>query len=252
MSVVESAATRITQFSSTASGVRWLIVDEVMKDLADGSFDRSAGDVSVDVWVATQAERADLVDALAALPADAWGRPSLCEGWTVRQVVAHMIATASMTPPAFVGKLVRTGFHFDAMSQREIDRIAEGATDADLVAAFRARIGSRSAPPGPATTWLGETIVHGEDIFRALGSYRQHPLEHLVAVADFYAGSNLLIGAKKRIDGVTLRASDADWTHGSGPEVRGPLVALVLAMTGRKAALDDLEGEGVTVLRDRS
>jgi hypothetical protein len=71
-------------------------------------------------------------------------------------------------------------------------------------------------------------------------------------VADFYKGSNLIIGAKRRIDGVTLRATDADWSHGSGPEVSGPLLSLLMAMTGRKEALDDLSGDGVATLRGRS
>ena len=93
--------------------------------------------------------------------------------------------------------------------------------------------------------------MHGEDVFRALGGYREHPAEHLVAVADFYADSNTLIGAKRRIDGVALRATDTDWRHGSGPEVGGPMVALVMAMTGRKPALDDLKGDGVAALRSR-
>jgi hypothetical protein len=73
----------------------------------------------------------------------------------------------------------------------------------------------------------------------------------VIAVADFYKNSNLLIGAKNRIDGVTLRATDVEWRHGSGPEVNGPAIALVMAMTGRKAALDDLTGEGVALLRAR-
>src|SRR5206468_8477783 len=122
----------------------------------------------------------------------------------------------------------------------------------DLVEKLRARIDARTAPPGPAASWLGETIVHGEDVFRALGGYRDHPIAHVLAVADFYKNSNLLIGAKNRIEGVTLRATDADWRHGSGPEARGPMVALVMAMTGRKPALDDLTGDGVAALRDRT
>jgi uncharacterized protein (TIGR03083 family) len=206
----------------------------------------------VEVWPAIASERRSLVAALAELPPQAWGAPSLCPGWTVRDVVAHLVATSRMTPPAFVGKLARARFRFHDMSRGEIERITAGASDAELVDALAARVDARTAPPGPATSWLGETIVHGEDIFRALGSYRDHPREHLVAVADFYASSNLLIGAKKRIEGVRLRATDADWTHGSGPEAAGPLVALVMAMTGRTAALDDLTGEGVATLRGRS
>ena len=73
-----------------------------------------------------------------------------------------------------------------------------------------------------------------------------------MTVADFYKGSNLLIGSKNRIAGLTLRATDADWTHGAGPEVSGPVLSLVMAMTGRKAAIDDLAGEGVATLRSRS
>jgi hypothetical protein len=74
----------------------------------------------------------------------------------------------------------------------------------------------------------------------------------VVRVLDFFKGSNLLIGSKARIEGVTLRATDADWSHGSGPEAAGPVVSLAMAMTGRTAGLDDLRGPGVDVLRGRT
>ena len=202
-------------------------------------------------WDMIRAERASLVDALAGLPADDWGRPSLAAGWTVRDVVAHMIATAQMTPPKFFIGLAGTGFKFNAMSERNIATVRANRTDADLVRTYRSLVDSRSAPPGPATSWLGETVVHGEDVFRALGAYRDHPADHLRAVSDFYSGSNLLIGAKRRIEGVALRATDTGWTHGSGAEVTGALIALIMAMCGRKLALDDLTGPGVEILRAR-
>jgi uncharacterized protein (TIGR03083 family) len=205
----------------------------------------------MDTWQMIRAERAGLVDALDKLPEADWDKPSLCTGWSVREVVAHMIATALMTPPKFFGKLIATGFDFQKLTRRDIDSVRAGRTDAQLVDLFRSRIDTRNSPPGPAPSWLGETIVHGEDIFRALGGYREHPVEHVIAVADFYKGSNLLIGAKNRISGLTLKATDTDWQHGSGPEVSGPAIALVLAMTGRKVALDDLTGEGVATLRQR-
>jgi uncharacterized protein (TIGR03083 family) len=205
----------------------------------------------MDTWQMIEAERATLVDALAQLPDAAWDKPSLCAGWTVREVVGHMIATANMTPPKFVAKLAGSGFSFQDMVRKEIGRVTAGRTNAALVDLLRSRINARTAPPGPTVSWLGETIVHGEDVFRALGSYGDHPVEHVVAVADFYKNSNLLIGAKSRISGVTIRATDASWQHGTGPEVNGPAIALLLAMTGRKAALDDLTGEGVAILRAR-
>ncbi|OJF10344.1 maleylpyruvate isomerase family mycothiol-dependent enzyme [Couchioplanes caeruleus] len=205
----------------------------------------------MDTWQMIRTERAALVEALAALPAPAWDRPSLCAGWTVRDVVAHMIATASMTPPRFFAKLIGSGFRFDAMVRKDIAAVTTGRSHADLVEALRARIDARTGPPGPTLSWLGETIVHGEDVFRALGGYRDHPIAHLIEVADFYKGSDLLIGAKSRIAGVTLTATDTDWRHGTGPQATGTMIALVMAMTGRSTALDDLTGDGVDVLRTR-
>jgi hypothetical protein len=98
---------------------------------------------------------------------------------------------------------------------------------------------------------LGEVLVHSQDIRRPLGLTHAVQLEAVMQAADFYKRSNLILGTKARIAGVTLRATDGDWSHGNGPSVEGPMMSLLLAMTGRKAALDDLTGEGVAVLRSR-
>jgi len=84
-----------------------------------------------------------------------------------------------------------------------------------------------------------------------LGIERVLPVEHLVPVADFVK-STFALGAKKRTAGIKLRAIDFDWSHGSGPEVTGPVEAIVRAMAGRKAALVDLAGEGMEILSSRS
>ncbi|MGI8675305.1 MAG: maleylpyruvate isomerase family mycothiol-dependent enzyme, partial [Nocardioidaceae bacterium] len=106
-------------------------------------------------------------------------------------------------------------------------------------------------PPGPSDTMLGETIVHAEDIRRPLGIAHAYPVDAVTRVADFYASSNLMIGGKKRIAGLRLRADDADWSHGEGPEVSGPALSLLMAISGRKAVLTDLSGPGVDTLRSR-
>src|SRR4051812_37645878 len=201
-------------------------------------------------WPTIHAERQALAADLAGLSDEQWRTPSLCEGWTVQQVLGHMTATASMTPPVFLGHLIGAGFNFGKLAQKDIDA-QTGGTPADTLERFKAQATSTKHPPGPTDTWLGETIVHSEDIRRALGMKHDYPTAAVTRVADFYKGSNLLIGAKKRIEGLTMRATDAEWSTGSGPEVAGPTTSLVLAMTGRKAALADLSGDGVGTLQQR-
>jgi uncharacterized protein (TIGR03083 family) len=99
---------------------------------------------------------------------------------------------------------------------------------------------------------LGEVVVHGDDMRRPLGLSHHTPEAALVVVADNWKKTNILIGSKKRIEGLRLAATDAPWTHGDGLEVSGPLQSLLLAMTGRKQVLSDLSGDGVSVLASRT
>jgi uncharacterized protein (TIGR03083 family) len=147
--------------------------------------------------------------------------------------------------------MIGSGFSFDKVQEKGV-AAQRGASPAETLANFESVLTSVKHPPGPTATWLGETIVHSEDIRRALGITRAYPVDAVVTVADFYKGSNLLIGSKNRIAGLALRATDADWSHGTGPEVKGPVLSLVMAMTGRTAADDDLAGDGVATLRSRS
>ena len=204
-----------------------------------------------EIWPVIHAEREALAIDLGAIGPDQWASPSLCGSWTVRDVVAHMTATAKMTPPAFLVKLAGAGFSFDRLQERNV-AAERGATPADTFRRFQAELTSVKHPPGPVDSWLGETIVHAEDIRRPLGIRRHYPPEAVIRTADFYKGSNLLIGTKRRIAGLTLHATDADWSYGTGLQVSGPMLSLLLAMTGRKASLADLSGDGVTMLRERA
>jgi hypothetical protein len=98
---------------------------------------------------------------------------------------------------------------------------------------------------------LGEIVVHGDDIRRPLDMRHQAEESALVAVADSWKNSNLLIGAKRRIHGLALQATDSDWSHGVGPVVTGPLQSLVLAMVGRRGSHVDLSGDGLELLAAR-
>jgi len=204
-----------------------------------------------DIWPVIHAEREALATDLGALGQDQWASPSLCGTWTVRDVLAHMTATAKMTPPAFFAKLAGAGFSFGRLQEKNV-AAEQGATPADTLGRFEAELASVKHPPGPVDSWLGETIVHAEDIRRPLGIRHHYPPEAVIRIADFYKGSNLLIGTKRRIAGLTLHATDADWSYGTGLQVSGPMLSLLLAMTGRKASLADLSGDGVTMLRERA
>jgi uncharacterized protein (TIGR03083 family) len=202
------------------------------------------------MWSIVAAERGALAEDLAALTAEQWRTPSLNDGWSVRDTLAHMTQTAKTTVGGFFGGLIATGFNFGKFIQLGVDQNL-GATPADTLANFRAIKDSRKAPPGPKLSWLGETIVHAEDIRRPLGIKHDYPQQAVIDVLDFYKTSNTLIGTKSRIAGVNLRATDADWSYGDGPEVSGPLLSLLMAATGRTAALDELAGDGVAILRGR-
>jgi uncharacterized protein (TIGR03083 family) len=202
-------------------------------------------------WPTIHAERLALLDDLTRLTPEQWGTRSLCNDWDVRQAFGHIVATARKTPMSFVGGFTKSGFSFQKMVQADVKRETAG-TVADQLDAFRGMVSSTSAPPGPVDSWLGETIVHSEDIRRPLGISHTYPMAAVTRLASFYSGSDPLIGSKTRIAGMTLRASDADWTVGSGPLVEGPALSLLLAMTGRKAALAELTGPGVATLSTRT
>ena len=204
-----------------------------------------------DVWPAVNAERKALAADLDGLDDDAWATASMCGDWTVHDVVAHMVATAKMTGARFFPKFVASGLSFEKMQGKNL-AAERGKSPADTLARFKECIELTTGPPGPADTSLGEVIVHSEDIRRPLAMTHSYPPNEVIRVADFYKSSNLIIGGKKRISGLRLEATDVDWHHGDGPVVTGPMLSLVMAMTGRKAVLDDLTGEGVATLRARS
>lgn len=201
-------------------------------------------------WPLIHEERRALLADVDGLTDAQWATPSLCPGWTVRDAFGHLTSTARMTPGRFVGHLASAGFRFHVMSAKDLAAETAGPPTR-TVEQFRTLLDATTHPPGPIDAMVGEVVVHSEDIRRPLGIGRAYPPAAVTRAADFFAASNLLIGTKKRIAGLTLRATDVDWTIGSGPEVSGPVLSLLMAMTGRKAALDDLVGEGLATLAAR-
>ncbi|MEY2471114.1 MAG: hypothetical protein QOK28_443 [Actinomycetota bacterium] len=197
------------------------------------------------IWATIHAERKALAADLEGLTEQQWATPSLCTGWTVRDVLAHMTGTAEKTTLNFFPSLVANGFSLSKLQNKDIKRVE---ATGDVLGAFKGAMGKSTSPPGPTMTWLGETLVHGDDIRRPLGITYDYPADAAAAVADSYKATNLVMGSKRRIAGVKLVATDTDWSHGDGPEVRGPMMALLMAMAGRAAAMSDLSGEGAQTL----
>jgi uncharacterized protein (TIGR03083 family) len=203
------------------------------------------------IWPTVHAERQALAHDLAGLTPDQWRTPSLSEGWTVHDVLAHLVVLAGMTPYRFLTRFAGSGFDFSRYAERGIAR-EQRPDPAQTLAAFQELQGRTTAPPGPPETWIGEHIVHGEDIRRPLGIVRVYPMDAVLRTLDFYQRSQPIIGGRDRVAGLTLRATDADHTVGSGPEVIGPALDLVLAATGRPAGWATLTGPGLETLRQRA
>jgi uncharacterized protein (TIGR03083 family) len=199
-------------------------------------------------WQMLESERTSFADYLDGLSPGDWDKPSLCSDWTVKDLVAHVVAGSKSTPPRFLGDLASSGFNFHKATakalRREVDR-----PPAELAGTLRANA-ARKTQPG--RTMVGETVVHSEDVRRALGHPSgQHPQERLLALAEHFKKAGGPVPAKKRIAGLQLKATDAEWSTGDGPVVSGPLLSLILAMTGRRVALSDLGGPGLAELTRR-
>jgi uncharacterized protein (TIGR03083 family) len=200
------------------------------------------------LWPAAHAERAALAEDLTSISEAQWAQPSLCGRWSIEEVVAHLTAAASVGPLRWIASVLGARFDFDLHNDR---RLAEqrGATPAETLDRFRRVITSTASAPGPTAAWLGEVIVHAQDVRRPLGLAHTPPVEAVAAVADFYARRNFAVASRSTIEGLRVEATDGPFAAGEGPLVRGTTLALTMAMAGRSTYCDDLTGPGVATLR---
>lgn len=205
---------------------------------------------ATDSWNLIHAERARVADMLAGLSEETWRIGSLCSDWSVEQVVAHLNAAANTSKWAWIRSMVRAGFNASKHNERQLARYL-GSTPADTVESFRHSVTSKIAPTKDYAAWIGEVIVHGQDIARPLGiDLKPHPVA-VGEVARFFAAKNFAVNSRSVAEGLALEANDDSFQSGSGPVVRGQLLDLVMAMAGRPAYCAELEGDGVEELRRR-
>ena len=202
------------------------------------------------LWSAAATERAALADDLAGLHEAQWAQQSLCGRWVVEEVVAHLTAAASIGAVRWFGSVLGARFDFDLHNDR---RLAEyrGTTPTETLEWFRRIVTSTTSAPGPTAAWLGEVVVHAQDIRRPLGLARTPAVETVTEVAGFYARRDFTVAGRSAIEGLRLEATDGPFTTGTGPMVSGTTLALTMAMAGRSAYCDDLTGPGVPTLRNR-
>ncbi|MEI7547188.1 MAG: maleylpyruvate isomerase family mycothiol-dependent enzyme [Actinomycetota bacterium] len=184
-----------------------------------------------------------------------WDHASLCAGWRVRDVVSHM--TLGYTTPmlSMVGMLAKYGFNVPKGSAKGSVIFGSQHTPAQILAQFdtaaKGHVRKGISKLIKSSEGLLDHVVHHQDMRRPLGLPREIPEERLVAALGVAPGLSGFVGSKKRATGIRLVATDVDWSHGDGPEVRGTGEALLLAVTGRTVALDELTGEGMATLRGR-
>jgi uncharacterized protein (TIGR03083 family) len=196
-----------------------------------------------DLQPVVAAEFVSLADLLAAASDAQWDTPSLCEGWRVREVIAHMTMAARYPEPEFMAELQRCDFDFTRLSNEVAGRDA-GLPGDELVANLRSDVMQHWAPPGGGYHGaLNHVVIHGLDVTVPLGVPRPSPDDTIRVVLDDLAqgGGHAHFGTV--INGRRLEARDLDWSYGSGPVLRGAAEDLALAMCGRAVPGGRLDGE---------
>ena len=193
-------------------------------------------------------ERSDLASFLQTLTPEEWNAASLCDSWTVKDVVAHVVSYEELSILGLLkrfamGRVIRA-------NEVGVKEFAPLSTD-DLMDFLRRHLHPQGLTAGfKGMIALVDGTIHHQDIRRALSRPRTVPVDRLQRILPLVP-INPRLGAGKRIRGLRLQATDVDWTHGSGPEVVGSGEALLMAMTGRRAALDELTGGGQATLAER-
>lgn len=192
------------------------------------------------VWAAIDAERRSLADLFTAVSGDQWDLPSLCSGWTVRHVLAHL-TLAHASPLWAARNAARAGFRFDHMIRVTALRHAATPTD-ELVSALRGMVGSRRHAPGVSCREpLIDVLVHGQDVAVPLGIPRTMPAEAAGEALRRVLTAPWVIArafpARRQLAGRTVVATDADVEIGTGPKVEARAQDLLLVLTGRPSPL---------------
>ncbi|MGK8489459.1 maleylpyruvate isomerase family mycothiol-dependent enzyme [Nocardia asiatica] len=204
-----------------------------------------------EIMMWTRAERLGVADFLDDLDDHEWTADSLCPGWNVHDVLAHLTLSNRVTLGTTLAGVVRARGNWNRMTERMARDRARRYPPAELIAQLREGAGwTRRAPGAGPLDPLVDTMIHGQDIARPLGRQRAVPTEQGVVALEHVLRSPFY-GSQKRLRGVRVVATDAEWAAGAGPEeIHGPLSDLLLLATGRAAGLAGVTGTGVERLAE--
>ena len=209
------------------------------------------------LWAGVDDQRARTARMLEGLSADQWNHPSLCDGWTVRHVAAHLTLQQQSFGDLFGfiarhPRMLRSVTLNATIRNSAVIRAEEWQTS-QITDAIRATIGSRrhNSFVTPLET-LTDALVHSQDVAIPLGSdLEMRPAPCALAATrrwDTRHGWMAWVNRRLPLDDHRFRATDADWERGRGTAVEGPIGAILLLLTGRIIALDRLTGEGAEAL----
>lgn len=195
-------------------------------------------------------ERADFAAFLATLSPGEWEAPTLCAGWRVRDVVAHVISYDELDGRRLAGRFAKGWFlpgRVNAIGLAEYNT----RSPEELLAVLRDHLEPRGLPVAfGGVVALVDGLIHHQDIRRPLGMPRAIPAERMLPALRC-ALIAPVIGGFWRVRGVRLVATDLDWSAGSGPEVRGPAETILMAIAGRPGVVGELSGPGQRKLAER-
>lgn len=205
---------------------------------------------SAAIWQTVHSERRQLATDLAGLRDEQWRLPSLCPGWDIHDVLAHLVDTARTSRMFFVREMVRARMDFDRANANGIAR-EKRQNPRDTLAAFKELADLTRTPPANLSTRLVEAIVHGEDIRRPLGTTGTYPEQAIARALAYQLRTPVSFGGgRERATGLRLvdRTTGAAWGQGDGVEAES--IDLLLAVSGRRVNREKFTGAGASRLAD--
>src|ERR1019366_3189785 len=204
-----------------------------------------------DTFTLIAQQRRAVADVLETLTGDEWGSPSLCGGWRIQEMAAHLTMPFRVSNPRFFLGVVGAGGNI----AKVMDKFAKGHSSEppeQLIACLRDNAGSHFVPPTfPVVASLNEIVVHGFYVAIPTDRHVEVPEEVSRLVLDYLVSPKAGTGHTKRglTNGVQLVSTDSSWSWGSGPEVHGTNFGLIMVLARRPIGFDHVSGEGVDIIR---